>query len=414
MQWLATRRHLLTMGALSAAAAFLLAGYECVRSVSNSLFIEAYGAKQIPYVMAASPPTVLLMVWFYGWVLSRVGPHRTLVLTTILSSAALGACYLAVAAGSRPATVLLYVIREGYIVVLIEQYWALANSTLTTRQAKSLNGPFTGCGSLGAIAGGLLVGQLAEAIGSQSLLLVAAALLLPAAVFGAWAYRSRGEPRPSAEERAAPRGILAAGVLFRSGTLVRLALLIGTTQVVSALLDLRFHGLAEQAMSNMDQRSAYFGGFWSCVNGITFGLQFVVAPLALRRLPLRIVHLAIPAAHLIACGALILRPSILTAAIAFLLFKSLDYSVFRAAKEILYVPLSFDARYRCKALIDMFGYRLAKSATSLAVLGVRAMTGTLAGGGYVFAAAATLLGWAVLAHGATRGGNDDPPNPIPS
>jgi ATP/ADP translocase len=40
------------------------------------------------------------------------------------------------------------------------------------------------------------------------------------------------------------------------------------------------------------------------------------------------------------------------------------YSVFRAVKELLYVPLSFDARYRAKEIIDAFVYRASKGMTA--------------------------------------------------
>jgi ATP/ADP translocase len=51
-------------------------------------------------------------------------------------------------------------------------------------------------------------------------------------------------------------------------------------------------------------------------------------------------------------------------------FKVLDYSVFRAVKELLYVPLSFDARYRAKEIIDAFVYRASKGMTAGALAGV--------------------------------------------
>ena len=52
--------------------------------------------------------------------------------------------------------------------------------------------------------------------------------------------------------------------------------------------------------------------------------------------------------------------------LAFALFKTIDYSTFRAAKEILYIPLSFDARYRAKEVIDVFGYRFGKLSLAIA------------------------------------------------
>ena len=40
-------------------------------------------------------------------------------------------------------------------------------------------------------------------------------------------------------------------------------------------------------------------------------------------------------------------------------------SIFRAAKEMLYIPFAFDVRYRAKEIIDVFGYRFGKGAASL-------------------------------------------------
>ena len=53
--------------------------------------------------------------------------------------------------------------------------------------------------------------------------------------------------------------------------------------------------------------------------------------------------------------------------------KAFDYSLFRAAKEILYIPLSHAERTQGKAFVDMMAYRMAKGATSVMLLGLIAM-----------------------------------------
>ena len=97
-------------------------------------------------------------------------------------------------------------------------------------------------------------------------------------------------------------------------------------------------------------------------------LQFVVTPLLLPILALRWVHLTIPLVHLFAIGYAIYDPTVYSVGVAFFLFKAFDYSVFRAAKEVLYVPLSFDERYRAKEVIDVFGYRSGKGASSVLIV----------------------------------------------
>jgi ATP/ADP translocase len=53
--------------------------------------------------------------------------------------------------------------------------------------------------------------------------------------------------------------------------------------------------------------------------------------------------------------------------------KAFDYSLFRAAKEILYIPLNHAERTQGKALVDICSYRVAKGACSLLLLGLAAL-----------------------------------------
>jgi ATP/ADP translocase len=139
------------------------------------------------------------------------------------------------------------------------------------------------------------------------------------------------------------------------------------TQVVSTVLDLRFSGLVEEALAVQDERTAYLGRFYARLNSVAFFLQFVITPICLRFLPLWLIHGCIPLVHVATSVALLVRPSLATGSLAYLLFKAFDYSAFRAGKELFYIPLSFDARYRAKEIIDAFGYRFAKGVSSGAV-----------------------------------------------
>ena len=62
---------------------------------------------------------------------------------------------------------------------------------------------------------------------------------------------------------------------------------------------------------------------------------------------------------------------------AFFLSKTVDYSVFRAAKEVLYIPLSFTARYRAKMTIDALIYRSTKGVASALLSLAALMVGVL-------------------------------------
>ena len=154
-------------------AAFLFCGYELVRSPTNTLFKAAYGKAALPYVMAATPVGVVVLLYIYGRLLTWLGPRWTLVTTTIGSCAILAGSYGAIAAGWNLAAAILYIVREAYIVLLMEQYWSFLNSTLGEANARRLNGPICGIGSGGSIIGGILVGTLATKVGTPALLLLA-------------------------------------------------------------------------------------------------------------------------------------------------------------------------------------------------------------------------------------------------
>ncbi|MFH2203158.1 MAG: Npt1/Npt2 family nucleotide transporter [Elusimicrobiota bacterium] len=390
------------MAAISAAAMFLVGGYEFVRSASTSLFIEAYGAKNLPYAMTAIPPVLALLVYLYGRLLSKFGAMRALAVTTLFSSLVFIACYFALAAGHKSAAAALYVFRQAYIVLIIEQYWSLINSTLKPEQAKLYNGPIIGGASIGPILGGLILNRCAESLGTETFILLAAAVLVPAAILSYAAYRLTGEPQPQGREKDGSEGHVNLGLFARSRTLVLIAAIVALTQIVSTCLSLRFYDLLETSIAVKDARTAYLGGFWSTANGFSSVLQFILTPLILSRTSLRWVHLGMPVIHIAAAAALFAHPALPVAATSLILFKGFDYSLFRAAKEILYIPLSFDARFRAKQVIDAFTYRFSKGATGAVVAVATAALGKIPGPVYPAAAGLAALVWAGLALPLTR------------
>ena len=390
-------RHILFAAfAISTAASFLLCGYEFIRAVSTSLFIDAYTAENLPRVMIAVLPGVLLLLYIYGRLLSWLGATRTLAITSFLSAALIYVCYLALLRGVGFAAAIIYVFREAYIVIIIEQFWSFVNSTLTSKQAKTINGPFCAVASVGSVVGGLLAGRWAETLGSEKLLLFTAGSLIPAAIFGVIAYNLAGEPKPTFAEEGGRRGHLGLKTFFSSSYLVFIGLLILSTQIISTVLDLRFNGLVETEIPDKDTRTAYFGNFYALLGFISAVLQLIVVPVALRFVSVRIIHIVIPIVHFLNGLVLSLKPSLRTGASAYLTFKALDYSLFRAAKELFYMPLSYDERYRAKQIIDSFGYRFAKGGSAGVLELIRLFVITIPGTAFSITAMAASFIWSGL------------------
>ena len=67
--------------------------------------------------------------------------------------------------------------------------------------------------------------------------------------------------------------------------------------------------------------------------------------------------------------------------------KALDYSIFGIIKEMLYIPLKVEEKFKAKAIIDVFAYRSAKACASLMILCLQLVH---------FVNLNTLLSWGVL------------------
>ncbi len=393
------RRLIFAAISISSAACFVLFGYEFIRSVSTSLFVDAYGAENLPRGMMAIPPSMIVMLYCYGRLLSWQGPTRALVITSLFFAALILWSYTALSRGMHFAAAIIYVFREAYIVIVIEQFWSFVNSVLTTEQAKRINGPFCAVASLGSYLGGTLVSKWATVLGSEALLLFTAGSLVPTAVLGIMAYRFGGEPKPSEEEAGGRLGHIGIRTLFRSKYLIFIGVLIISTQVVSTVLDLRFNLLVELERPDKDMRTAFYGTVYGNL-GLAAGiLQLVVVPLALRFIALRYIHLTIPIVHFVSSLILTLSPSLRTGTAAYVIFKALDYSIFRAGKELFYMPLSYDSRYRAKQVIDSFGYRFSKGGSAGVIELVRLRVGTIVGTAYSVTAMVMAVLWAPIAFG---------------
>ncbi len=383
---------------IALSAGFLLCGYEFIRSASNSIYLDIYGKDKLPYAMLGGAIFTIIFLYGYGWVLTWVGPRRTLLLTSLFSSLVMVICYAGIQRGISVTAWILYSFREAYIVVIIEQYWSLINSTLREKDAKKFNGPITGVGSLGAIIGGFTVGAIAQKISTDPLLLLTAGSLIPAMICSDLSYKFGGEPKPEKHERKS----LALSLFKDSSYLRRIGLLIFLTQVISTALDLRFFGLVADAIPIKDERTAFIGTFYGRLNLVAGILQFIIAPLLLSYVSLRIIHPIIPIIHIITASALVIRPSILTGGLAYLIFKAVDYSVFRAGKEIFYIPLSFDSRYRAKEVIDAFGYRASKGISAGLASLASMILKSVPGSAYPVTAGLSAIIWLLTVSGLVR------------
>ncbi len=197
--------------------------------------------------------------------------------------------------------------------------------------------------------------------------LVAVLPLLGAVWLGAWWLSRRGMAPGEAAPQEKTSLLEGFSVLKGSRFLVWLLLLIATTQLVINLVDYRYNAMLAAAYPDTDARTAIIGQIYAAIDMGSILLQLTTG-LILAAIGVTGALFLVPCVLLAALLSHALLPGFVFMAVAKVASKSLDYSLFRAAKEMLYLPLSHREKTQGKALVDVMTYRVAKGAASLLLL----------------------------------------------
>jgi ATP/ADP translocase len=355
---------------LAALIFVILASYSIARPATESLFLGAYGADALPLAWLMVGVGSLGVVTVYNRFCATTDLVRIFGVSAGISAGLLVAILLAMTAGIPKMTWVLYLWKDLYIVVLIEVFWSFANATVPQQRAKWWYGLFCVLGSLGGMAGNLGVGWLAAQSSTQTTLWAVVVLLAIGGAGGIALAKFAGvNAAPPKDPPSLTDGFK---VLKNSRALWLLMALIGTTQIVITLIDYQFSVAIAENYTDADARTAIIGQVYAAIDLASLTLQLATGPI-IRLVGLPMVLLAIPALLGIAVTGFVLVPKFAAISVAKVASKAFDYSLFRAAKEILYIPLSHKEKTQGKALVDMMSYRMAKGAASMMLIALVAI-----------------------------------------
>jgi AAA family ATP:ADP antiporter len=350
----------------------ICAEYAIIRPASNSLFIFSYSASAFPYAWLIGVPINLLVVYLYNRFLPRLGCMRMFVILAALIGGGNFLCALTIQKISF-VPFAFYVWKEIYIMLMLQQLWSVIHATIEMKQAKYLYGILFGIGGLGGVLGSMIPGFTAVKFGSENLLF----LSLPIYAVLVFFYSKLLKHSSMEEEKNRLSNTQEAFKTLKSirssSVLIFILSIVMLMQMSSTIIDFQFNTYLEKAIPHQDLRTEYVGKIMGVVNFATILLQFVGSFLFLRLLGLRASHFAIPSILGFNAVACLFSPMFGLFSYAFATIKSFDFSVFNILKEMLYIPLTKDEKFRCKAVIDVFAYRSAKAFSSLLILGLQGL-----------------------------------------
>jgi AAA family ATP:ADP antiporter len=341
-----------------------------LKPASRSLFIESLGAQQLPYIWIATALTMGVFIAFYHRLVERHSRINVVLGTCLVVSAVLVIFRILLDYPGPIAAAGFYVFVDILGVVLIEQFWSLTNSIYTTQEGRSWYG-FVGTGGLiGGVLGGWVAAMFIKHTPLQTpdLLLTAAAII--AIIFVLTWFMGRVGIFCEVDHVVRIIEPSSGGwrILRHSRYLLLIAAILLLAQLASPIVEYQFLNSVEASYPEREARTAFLSLFFSVLGAVSIAVNMGITPLVHRALGAIAGLLVQPLMIWIFSWCFFFQSTLFFAGATKISDRAMSYSINRASKELLYVPVDSVLIYQAKAWIDMFGYRLFKVAGSVLIL----------------------------------------------
>lgn len=365
--------------------------YSITKPVSYSVFIASFTASFFPYAWLCAMPFNLLVVYLYNKFLPKLGCFKMVLFTTSLVSL-INILSIKLLIIFPKFSFFHFIWKDIYVLLMFQHLWSVIHSSIDLKKAKYLYGIIYAFGGLGSVLGSLVPGFLATKIGSENLLLSTAFYYLIFTIFYKCALIMRDKMKKEGlpiqdinlDKKNSKGGFR---LIFHSRYLKYILLIVVFMQLSASLVDFQFNIFLEKIIPGKDLRTEYYGKLFSFIHSINVFFQICGSFVIVHFLGLRRSHILIPMIFGLNILGFIIFPFFRLISICFSTIKSFDYSIFGILKEMLYVPLSVDEKFKAKAIIDVFAYRTAKAISSFIILGLQV---------FFIESLSTIISWVLL------------------
>jgi len=358
----------------------LLTAYYVIKPVREALILAGGGAEVKSYASVGQAALLALAVPLYGIVAGRLSRVSLITRVTLFFVLCLCGFFFAAQLGVPHLGVAFYLFVGIFNLMVIAQFWSFANDVYSPDQGERLF-PIVAFGaSVGAVAGSVLTGALVELMSVEQLLLVSAAILAATVVITRRvdsmfsAQGSEREPESSpvevpepAQEKEGSHGAFA--LVFRSRYLLLIAGLMFLANLVNTTGEFILGSLvsetAEQAVADngaggLTEKQwigSFYADFFAVVSVVGVVLQLFVVSRVIRFLGVRGAVLFLPVIALSSYALLALAPVLAVVRWAKTAENATDYSLNNTVRNVLFLPLSREEKYKAKQAIDGFFVR---------------------------------------------------------
>lgn len=393
----------------------LLSAYYVIKPVREALILSSggqgvSGAEIKSYAAVGQAIVLSALVPLYSWTVARLARRVLIPLVTSAFLLVLVAFYWGARSQLPHLGIAFFLFVGVFNLMIVAQFWALANDIYTTEQGERLFPVVAVGASIGAVTGSQLTSWLIRPLGVPQLILVSAALLGMTVLLNIWVEKrvdARGALSPSSKQVEKPASAQREGafaLVMKSPYL----LLIGGLMFVSNLVNTNGEFILGHLVETFAQTEGetnglgvsgtigkFYANFYAVVNAAGLILQLFFVSRIVRWVGVRGAILALP---IIAMGSyLVIALLPILGAVRWLKIaeNSTDYSLNNTVRNALYLPLSYEEKFKAKQATDTIFVR-GGDVASAGVVALGASLGWLTAGFAWFNVAAVGL-WLLFA-----------------
>ncbi len=348
----------------------LLSAYYILRPIRDAAGI-AGGVNQLPWLFTGTLVAMLAFNIPFAWLVrvlprSRFIPitYRFFALNLLLFAAAM---HWIDPAYSVWVGRMFFVWLSVFNLFVVSVFWAMIVDVFNAEQGKRLFGFIAGGATVGAILGSSVVSVYADLVPAFALLMAAAVLLeVSVQCVGRLSRISRTlDRRPEGDkEQAAVGGGVLSGIRAALGSpyLLNVSLFLLLYALTSTLLYYQQASIAHDSFSDRRAQTQFFANVDLAVNVLTLLIQVFLTGRITRRLGVGRTLAILPAISTLGFAVLAAVPMLGSVVTYLVARRASNFALARPSREVLFTVVDREDRYKAKAFIDTFVYRLGDQA----------------------------------------------------
>ncbi len=352
-----------------------MTSYNIVKPITRSEFISKLGADDLPWVTFAMGITIGVIMQGYTRLISVV-PRRWMIPATQVGIVGVLFLFwfLISFVHAEWVAVAFYIVGLILAILLISQFWTLANDVYDPRQAKRIFGFIGGGASLGGAMGAGLTAFLVKSVGPGGMILMSSIVMFAClAIVVTIVRREQSAGTSDASKTGEEEGVSggeALRLLRSSRHLQIISLVIAFGAMASNIVDQQVNMAAAESIGAQDSAgiAAFLGQLIVYLSLIGFFIQVFLTSRIHRVLGIGFALLVLPFGMGGAAAIILLNRALWAPSVGRIMDTSLRYTIDKTSREVLFLPLPVDLKYRAKPFIDVTMDRLAKGIGALVIL----------------------------------------------